>query len=181
MEQPVSSVQAEGSAQQAAWVDRLRGIAEAISRFCVVIAGCCLMTIVVLITLNVIVRRVPFLGPITGVHETASFLAALLIGLSLPRNQLLKGNISVEMIRTVVSRRVEAVMDCVIALICLALCLLIAWRSALYASTLWDRHEVSLTLGVPFYPIIFTIGACFALLAFVFLTDLLLAMRRVLT
>jgi tripartite ATP-independent transporter DctM subunit len=71
----------------------MHALAELIARHCAVVAGVCLMAIVVVTTLNIVARKL--MMPILGAHEATEYLAALLIGLTLAYNQLRKENISV--------------------------------------------------------------------------------------
>jgi TRAP-type C4-dicarboxylate transport system permease small subunit len=151
--------------------NRLRAIAGRISHVCAVIAGICLMAIVVLTTLNIVFRQTPFIPPITGAQEGTAFLGALLIALAMPMTQLQKSNISVEMIHSVLSTRAATTLARMNAVISAAVCLLIAWQCAAYAIDFWESGEVSMTLAVPFYPLILIVSASFAMLALIFITD----------
>lgn len=157
----------------------LRALAEVVSRVCAIIAGCCLLTVVALIVLNIILRRPPFYFPIAGVHEVSAFLNAALIGLALPLTQLKNKNIGVEFLKANLSGAAAAVLRRAIALASMAVCLLIGWRTAVYGVSLWHRGEVSMVLSIPFYPFIFVVSLCFLLLAFVLFTDFLGAGDRV--
>jgi TRAP-type C4-dicarboxylate transport system permease small subunit len=158
-------------------LQRMHAFAELIARHCTVLAGVCLMAIVVLTTLNIVARK--FAAPILGAHEATEYLAALLIGLTLAYNQLRKENISVELVDTFLSPRTRALMESVTSFFCLVMCLLIAWRCVVYAMGLREAREVSLTMGIPFYPVVLVVGASFALLAFALLVDSLKAAAEV--
>ncbi len=136
------------------------------------------MAVVALITANIILRRAPFYAPILGAHEVSSFMGALLIGLALPLTQLRDRNISVEFAQANLPKPAASILKRVLALICMGLCALLAWRLVAYGMILWGRHEVSLTLFIPFFPFIFVLSVCFIVLAFVFLTDALGAGSR---
>jgi TRAP-type C4-dicarboxylate transport system permease small subunit len=59
------------------------------------------------------------------------------------------------------------------------MCLLIAWRCVVYAIGLREAREVSLTMGIPFYPFVLVVGVSFALLAFALLVDAIRAVSEV--
>lgn len=158
-------------------IQRMQALAELIARHCAVVAGICLMAIVVLTTLNIVARK--FMLPILGAHEATEYLGALLISLTLAYNQLRKENISVELVDTFLSPRSRALMESITSFLSLLLCLLIAWRCVVYAIGLWETKEVSLTLGIPFYPFVMIVGASFALLAYALLIDSLKAAAEV--
>jgi TRAP-type C4-dicarboxylate transport system permease small subunit len=155
----------------------MHALAEFIARHCAVIAGVCLMAIVVLTAINIVARQ--FMRPILGAHEVTEYLGALLIGLTLAHNQLRKENISVELVDTFLSPRARALMESVTSFLSLLMCLLIAWRCVVYAIGLRETGEVSMTMGIAFYPFVFIIGASFALLAFALLVDSLRAAGEV--
>jgi TRAP-type C4-dicarboxylate transport system permease small subunit len=158
-------------------LQRMQAVAELIARHCAVVAGVCLMAIVGLTTLNIVARQ--FMLPILGAHEATEYLAALLIGLTLAYNQLKKENISVEIVDAFLPPRLHALLQSVTSFLCLLMCLLIAWRCVVYAVGLRASREVSLTMGIPFYPFVLVVGASFALLAFALLMDSLKAAAEV--
>ena len=158
-------------------IERMQAFADLIARNCAIVAGICLMAIVVLTSLNIVSRK--FMSPILGAHEATEYLGALLISLTLAYNQLRKENISVELVDTFLSARSRAIMESITSFLSLILCLLIAWRCVVYAIGLWETKEVSLTLAIPFYPFVMIVGASFALLAYALLIDSLKAAAEV--
>ncbi|HWE15850.1 MAG TPA: TRAP transporter small permease [Hyphomicrobiaceae bacterium] len=158
-------------------IDRMQALVEVVARYCAVVAGVCLMAIVALTVLNIVTRK--FMWPILGAHEATEYLGALLIGLTLAYNQLKKENISVEIVDNFLPARVRALLESVTSFLCLLLCVLIAWRCIIYAIGLWESKEVSLTLGIPFYPFAMIVGASFALLALTLLIDSIRAAAEV--
>ena len=139
--------------------------------WCAVAAGLCLTGIVTVTVLNIVFRRTGILPPITGAQESTEFFGALAVALALPFTQLRKANISVEMLHSYMSPRVRTWVERVNATIAAALCLVVAWRCVVYALDLRAAKEVSMTLAIPFWPINMVIGACFVLLALVFVLD----------
>jgi len=122
---------------------------------------------VVITTLNIIVRRAPFHAPILGSAEISTFLGAMLISLALPLNQLRKGNIAVEMLSSSLPPLVRLVLEKIVLLISGVTCVAIGWQLFEHGFVLAERGEVSMTLAVPFYPLIYVSGLCFEMLAFV--------------
>ncbi|OFV87974.1 MAG: hypothetical protein A3J75_05840 [Acidobacteria bacterium RBG_16_68_9] len=58
-------------------------------------------------------------------------------------------------------------------LLSLGVFVLISWQSARYAAALRESGEVSMTLGLPFYPVVHGVAFSFAAAAFVLGVDLL--------
>lgn len=152
-------------------MDRWRALSERLSVWCAVAAGTCLMGIVLVTTLNIVFRRTSVLPPITGAQEGAAFLGALAVALALPFTQVSKANIGVEMVQAWLPERARLIGERVNSVVSAVVCLLIAWRCAAYGLDLWESDEVSMTLAIPFHPILFVMSGCFVLLAAVFLTD----------
>jgi TRAP-type C4-dicarboxylate transport system permease small subunit len=155
----------------------MHALAEFIARHCAVIAGVCLMAIVAVTTLNIVARK--FAAPILGAHEATEYLGALLIGLTLAYNQLRKENIGVELVDAFLAPRARALTESVTSFLSLFMCLLIAWRCVVYAIELRETREVSMTMGIAFYPFVLIVGVSFALLAFALLVDSLRAAGEV--
>lgn len=145
----------------------LLGAAEFLGKLLAVVASCCLVTMVVITSLNIILRRPPFETPVTGAHELTAFFGALVISLSLPISQLRDRNIRVEIITILLPRFVRNLIDRFVLLVSGALCVVIAWRLFEQAQVLRSRSEVSMTLAIPYFPFIIVVGGCFAVLAIV--------------
>lgn len=147
--------------------DRLLAAAGRVSRILWAVAACCLVGMVALTTLNIVLRRPPFEAPLTGAHELTAFLGALVISLSLPLNQLRKGNIRVEILQSLIPPRLRALLERTVLLVSGVLCGVIVWRLVVYALVLRDKGEVSMTLAIPYFPFILVLGVCFLMLAVV--------------
>jgi TRAP-type C4-dicarboxylate transport system permease small subunit len=134
---------------------------------------------VFLVTGNVILRLTP-VGPISGTFELTGYLGALLIVFALAHNQATQGNISVDFLVSRLSHRTQAMIDSLVYFISTVLYGVIAWRCVEEAVSLSKTEEVSPTLSLPFFPIVFTIGLGCGLLGLVLLTDFLKSVERAL-
>ena len=153
-------------------MDHFRHLIECISRAFNVAGQVCLALMVLLVTGNIILRLTP-VGPILGTFELTGYLGALLIAFALAHNQVRRGNISVEFVVSRLPARSQATIDCVVFFASTLLCGVISWRCLLEALHLSRTGEVSPTLSIPFYPIVFIIGLGCGLLCVVLLTDFL--------
>jgi TRAP-type C4-dicarboxylate transport system permease small subunit len=110
-----------------------------------------------------------FRHPIPGTYEIVGFLGALYVSFSLAHTSHLKGHIAVDFLIQKFSSKTRSVAarinDCLSAI----LFALITWQTFVYAGRLKSAGEVSMTLHLPVFPIIYGIGAGCALL-FVLLT-----------
>jgi TRAP-type C4-dicarboxylate transport system permease small subunit len=116
--------------------------------------------------------------PITGAVELVGFMAVVAVAGSLPFTHVTGGHASVDMIIRRLPARVRGTVDSITCLFCVALFAIIAWQSYLYAMTMKNAGEVSMTLGFPTYIIVFCTAAGFLALAFTSLMDVALAMRK---
>lgn len=51
--------------------------------------------------------------------------------------------------------------------------ILVAWQTAVFATTIWKRGETSETLRIIYHPFVYLVALCCALLAFVLFIDFL--------
>jgi TRAP-type C4-dicarboxylate transport system permease small subunit len=105
--------------------------------------------------------------PILGAVEVTGLLATLTLAFSLPYTQRERGHVGVELLFQYVSSRTQAVVETATGLLALGLFGAIAWRSADYAAQMRASGEVSMTLQLPTYVVIYFIAASFAVLALV--------------
>ena len=70
------------------------------------------------------------------------------------------------------SNRARAVVESCTGVLGLALFAVVAWRSLLYADEMRASGEVSMTLQLPYYIVIYLIAASFAVLTLVQLVEL---------
>ena len=159
-------------------MSQMRKIVESASRVLSFVAGLCLVAMAVVVMLNIICRRIPFLGPIRGTFEVTGYLGAMVICLTLAFNQVKKGNIGVEFLVERLPQRLRAIVESCISIISAAFFLFVAWRCVLYAEELWRSGELSPTLSIPFYPLIAIIGLGCAFLGLVLFTDFQKALRE---
>jgi len=148
---------------------KMTAIIETLSRYGAEVSGYCLMAIVAMIAGNIIIRQ--FIEPIEGVHEVAAFLGALVIALSLARNQLSKENIGVEIIHVYLPKHLQLIVESITSLISAIVSALIAWQLFAYSLHLYESNEVSMTLAIPYYPFIGVVSLCFLLLTLVLFAD----------
>ena len=143
-----------------------------------VIAGVALIGIVLVVVVNTISRRTP-LGPILGTYEYAMYLEGIVIAFAICFNQIRKTNISVDLLTMQLSRRANAIMASAMYLVSMVLFGAVIYGLVSYANDLRVGGEVSYTMHVPFYPLIYAVSLCFALLVLVLLVDFLDAVGKV--
>mgnify|MGYP005842869541 CR=1 FL=1 len=105
--------------------------------------------------------------PILGAVEVTGLLATLTLAFSLPYTQRERGHVGVELLFQVVGSRAQAAIEAVTGLLALVLFGVIAWKSAEYGAQMRASGEVSATLQLPTYAVIYLIAASFGVLALV--------------
>ena len=152
------------------WIDRL-------SEGLKVLSAACLAAMMLITCVDVVGRA---LGtPITGAVEITALFATLALSFSLPYAHRQKAHVGVEILTMHMGERSRAGLSVFTGLLAFALFVAIAWQSALYATQMRASGEVSLTLELPYYLVIYFISASFAVLSFVQLIEIIRAARIV--
>jgi TRAP-type C4-dicarboxylate transport system permease small subunit len=140
--------------------ERFSGKVKGISGFFIKIAGISLVCLMGLTIADVILR---FFGrPIPGTYECVAFLGAIVLGLSVPLTSWTRGQIYVDFLILKFPKRVQDVFNIVTRCMVIILFLLIGWTLMKYGMILHKSGEVSLTLEMPYYPIVYVLGiTCF--------------------
>lgn len=133
-----------------------------------IIAAAAIFGMMALTCADVILRI--FRMPIPGTYEIVSFLGAVAVSFAIARTSVEQGHVAVSLVVQLMPKLGQAIVESLISLLGVVLFALIAWQSTLYAQDCQQSGEVSLTLQLPFYPIIYGIAfgafvACLVLLA----------------
>ena len=144
---------------------------EACSRLLHFVGGAALVFIVVLTVIDVILRT--FRRPILGAYEIVAFSGAIVILFSLPLTSWMRGHIYVDFFILGFSQRVRTVFNIATRVLVSCLFFLFGWNMLKYGMDLHRSGEVSPTLKMPFYPIVYAVGICCFVQCLVSLCDLL--------
>lgn len=149
---------------------------EALSRWLNKAAGWALVGMTGLTCADVVLRA--FRRPIVGTYELVSFLGAVVIAFALAETTLRRGHVAVEALVKRFPARLQGLIYVVTHLLSLLLFLLIAYECWTYAGDLRKSGEVSLTLKLPFYPVMYGISICALVVCLVLIGDMLLMALR---
>lgn len=105
--------------------------------------------------------------PITGTYELMGFLAALFVSFALAQTSVDKGHIAVDFLVMRLSRRAQRIIDALNDGVCIGLFALVTRQCVVYGAELRASGEVSMTLQLPVYPVVYGIGAGCAVLCLV--------------
>ena len=113
-----------------------------------------------------------FKHPILGTYELVGLFGALTIAFAIPATTLSKGHVAVEFLVEKLPSSAQKICTIIANLLSLSLFALIAWQSFLYANILKSSGEVTLSLQMPFYPVVYVISAASLLVCIVLFLEL---------
>ena len=119
-----------------------------------------------------------FRKPVPGTYEIVSFLGAVAVSFAIAHTSAEKGHVAVNLIVRVLPKRVQGIIESIVSISGIILFALIAWQSVLYGMDCQRTGEVSLTLQLPFYPVIYGVALGAAAVCLVLLVDLVNAIAR---
>jgi TRAP-type C4-dicarboxylate transport system permease small subunit len=137
------------------------GIRNAVVRIAKVmdIVGGVVLTFMMLITVMDVILR--YLGkPITGTYELVYLGGAVVIAFAMPRTSWDGGNVNVDFVMVALPTGIRKVTLAATRILGIAFFVLLGWNLFRLGNTLLDKHEVSLTLHVPIYPVVYALGVC---------------------
>jgi TRAP-type C4-dicarboxylate transport system permease small subunit len=154
-------------------VEKLGRFSVSLNRIFAVASGTAVVGLIGLATANMILRIV--WKPVPGSYELIGFLGALAVATGLGYTQVAKGHIAVTILTDLFSSRANRALDALnhgIGAVFFGLC---SWGMFLWGVEVARSGEVSQTLKIPFYPIIWAAALGLAVFAVTLLIDLILA------
>lgn len=146
-------------------------ITKILNQILAYIAGCFLIAMMILTCSNIFLRTVWM--PVNGTYELMGFFGAVVTALALGYTQIRRGHISVDVLISIFSKKTRKILDGINNFICMIFFSLIAWQVGKKGTVLLNTGEVSETLRMAYYPFVYAAALGCAVLALVFLTDLL--------
>jgi TRAP-type C4-dicarboxylate transport system permease small subunit len=141
------------------------------------IAALAVFIMMALTVADVILRM--FRMPIPGTYELVSFLGAVAVSFSMAHTSAKKGHVAVTLVVQLLPRRLQGIIEIFISVFGIMLFGLIARQSVLYALDTQRSGEVSVTLQLPFYPVIYGIALSAAVVCIILIVDLVNAIAKV--
>jgi TRAP-type C4-dicarboxylate transport system permease small subunit len=146
-----------------------------LSRIAQTVAGISLTGMMGLTVADVALRS--FGRPIVGSYEVVALMGALVVGFSLPFTSWVRGHIYVDFLVQKLSPGPRSGFHLGTRTLGIALFSLISWNLFQMGLDLQKSGEVSPTLQIPFYPIVYGVGICCLLQALVLLGDIAKILR----
>jgi TRAP-type C4-dicarboxylate transport system permease small subunit len=116
--------------------------------------------------------------PIWGLVEAASLLAVLVLGCALPLAQRERAHVVLDMVVRRFSFKTAAKVDACGHLVGAAFFRIVSWRCWVYAQTLHEAGELTMSLEFPLHLMVRGLCVAFGVLAVVLATDCLAALQR---
>ena len=129
-----------------------------ISKWTNVLGGVFLTLLMLLTVADVFLRSSG--KPIVGAFELVAFLGALVLGFSMPLTSWVRGHIYVDFLILKLPPSSRKVFHLFTRFLGMGLFFLIGWNLIKMGTDLRRSGEVSLTLQMPFYPVVYGVGIC---------------------
>jgi TRAP-type C4-dicarboxylate transport system permease small subunit len=140
--------------------------------------GALSIIVMMLLTCSDIVLR-SFRMPIPGAYEMVGMLGALFVSFSLAQTSLQKGHIAVDFLVQKFSPKTRDIVAIITETVGAVLFALITWESAAYAGRLKTAGDVSMTLHIPTFPIVYGMTAGCGLLTLLLTFSIITLMIKV--
>ena len=144
------------------WIKRLGAVA---------LVGMMVMTV-----FDVITRALA--TPIFGAVEIVSLLAVLVLACAMPMTHVEKGHVGVGLLVGRFKPRTQALVDAATGVLGTVLFAIVSWQMFLYAATMKASGEVSMSMELPTYVLIYAVAVAFAVLALVILVEVIDKLRK---
>jgi TRAP-type C4-dicarboxylate transport system permease small subunit len=126
-----------------------------------------------LLTCADVFMRYLFSKPIIGTYDLVSLMGAVLASFAMPYTMLKKGHVAVEILIQYLSRGKQLIIETFTHLIGISLFGVLVWQAILLSRDMEAAGEVTPTLLLPFYPIVYCMAVCFCGLCLAILVNLL--------
>jgi TRAP-type C4-dicarboxylate transport system permease small subunit len=140
-------------------LDKFEKIVNKTSSWLNWIAGAGLVGMLFLISADIVGNKI-FKSPVPGSIEFVSYLGVIVIAGAIAHTQVIGGHIEVEFLVRRFSKRAQYIVISIMSILGVILFAIITWRSIDYAIKLQMSGEVSMTMEMPFYPLIYFIALC---------------------
>jgi TRAP-type C4-dicarboxylate transport system permease small subunit len=158
----------------------LKRVVNPLVRIIAFVAAGVLALMMFLTAADVLLRYI-FNRPISGTWELTSYMMAVLVSFGLSYCALVKGLISVEVLTSRFSQRVQAVLNCITYFFSFCFFSLVTWQSILYIKLMFKSGLVSASLLIPTFPFIAALALGCLIFTLVLLTDFLEYLSQVVT
>jgi len=119
-----------------------------------------------------------FRRPILGTYEIVGFLGAIVAGFALAQTTIERGHVAVQVVVMRFSPQTQKIIYLITHILSIVLFALLAWECVRYGNDFRASGEVSLTLRMPFYPVVYGIAFSAIVVCLVLFVDILQVMTK---
>ncbi len=159
------------SARSSEAVSRLDSLSRYLNTGLACIAGCSLMLMVLTVVGNAVAREIS--APYAGTTEIVGWLAAVTTAFGLGYTQINKGYVDIEALVEKFPQVVQSTLKSLMLFVSAVFFGLVSWQVCIYAINVAENGNLSETIGITFYPLIFLVALGFAGLTLALLVDFL--------
>jgi len=131
------------------------------------IAQLCVVILMVLVTANILLRKV--WHPITGTYDYVGFITGVMAAFSIAYCASVKGHVAVDMLVQKFPQKIQNLLDVIIYALTLPVYAVVTWQAGVFAEEVRLTHSVSLSVGAPYYPYLYGMTLGLSLLCLVIL------------
>ncbi len=134
--------------------------------------GAACITGMMLLTCSDVIGRI-FGHPILGAEEIVGFMAALAMAAAMPYAHAMHAHVGVDMLVKELSPKKQAIIDAITNSLAFILFIMMGWQTWLYAAELKRSGQVSMTLELPSYYVVYFLSFCFFVFCAVIFVEIL--------
>jgi C4-dicarboxylate transporter DctQ subunit len=134
-------------------------------------ASAALMAMMLLTCFDIFMRYF-FNRPFGGTYDLVGLMGAILAAFALPYTLLKGGHVAVDLLVRIMPSTTRLVVETVTHITGVLLFLIVAWQCVVLAVDMKAAGEVTPTLLLPFYPIVYCMAVCFFILCLAILVEL---------
>jgi TRAP-type C4-dicarboxylate transport system permease small subunit len=131
------------------------------------------LAVIILLTCIDVSMRYFFSRPIAGTYDLVSLMGAIIAAFAMPYTMLMRGHVAVDLLVRKLSNQKRLAVETVTHGVGILLFLVLTWQCTGLASDMKAAGEVTPTLLLPFYPVVYAMSVCFFVLCLAILADLL--------
>ena len=128
---------------------------------------------IILLTCTDVSMRYFFSRPMAGTYDLVSLMGAVVAAFAMPYTMLMRGHVAVDLFVRKLSRKKQLAVETVTHMVGICLFLIMVWQCFVLASDMKAAGEVTPTLLLPFYPVVYFMSVCFFVLCLAILVNLL--------
>jgi len=152
-------------------ISRLDSISRYVNTGLACVAGCSLVLMVLTVVANAVAREIS--APYSGTTEIVGWLAAVTTAFGLGYTQVHKGYVDIDALVEKFPLWLQSAIRSIVLFVTMVFFGLVSWQVCLYALNVAANGNLSETMGITFYPLIFLVALGFAGLTLALLVDFL--------